>query len=82
MRELASDLRCTVPQIAIAWLLHQKVVTSVIVGARRVDQLSDRLDQSTFHFQMTTSARSPRLPTCRQNIQDGCSLFKTNTVRS
>jgi len=43
MRELARDLRCTVPQIAIAWLLHQKVVTSVIVGAKRVDQLSDTL---------------------------------------
>ena len=43
MRELASEIRCTVPQIAIAWLLHQKVVTSVIVGAKRVDQLSDTL---------------------------------------
>lgn len=43
MRELAGDIRCTVPQIAIAWLLHQRVVTSVIVGAKRVDQLSDTL---------------------------------------
>lgn len=43
MRELARDIGCTVPQIAIAWLLHQKVVTSVIVGAKRIDQLSETL---------------------------------------
>lgn len=43
MRELARDIGCTVPHIAIAWLLHQKVVTSVIIGAKRVDQLCDTL---------------------------------------
>ena len=30
-------------QIALAWLLHQKVVTSVIVGAKRIEQLEDNL---------------------------------------
>ena len=30
-------------QIAIAWLLHQPVVTSVIIGAKRLDQLDDNL---------------------------------------
>lgn len=30
-------------QVAIAWLLHQPVVTSVIVGAKRPDQLADNL---------------------------------------
>lgn len=29
--------------IALAWLLHQRVVTSVILGAKRVDQLEDHL---------------------------------------
>ena len=43
MRELARDIGCTVPQIAIAWLLHQKVVTNVIVCAKRIDQLSETL---------------------------------------
>jgi len=33
----------SVAQIAIAWLLHQKHVTSVIVGAKRKDQLDDNL---------------------------------------
>jgi aryl-alcohol dehydrogenase-like predicted oxidoreductase len=43
MRTMAADKGCTVPQIAIAWLLHRPVVTSVILGAKRVDQLSDTL---------------------------------------
>ena len=30
-------------QIALAWLLHQKAVTSVIIGARRVEQLDDNI---------------------------------------
>jgi aryl-alcohol dehydrogenase-like predicted oxidoreductase len=32
-----------VAQIALAWLLHQDIVTSVIVGAKRVDQLEDNI---------------------------------------
>ncbi|WP_093149202.1 aldo/keto reductase [Aliiruegeria lutimaris] len=43
MRKIAKDKDCSIPQVAIAWLLHQKVVTSVIVGAKRVDQLTDNL---------------------------------------
>ena len=30
-------------RIALAWLLHQKAVTSVIIGAKRVDQLDDNI---------------------------------------
>jgi aryl-alcohol dehydrogenase-like predicted oxidoreductase len=33
----------SVAQVALAWLLHQRVVTSVIIGAKRVDQLDDNL---------------------------------------
>lgn len=43
MRTIAAERGCTVPQVALAWLLHQPVVTSVILGAKRVDQLSDNL---------------------------------------
>ena len=43
MREIAAARNCTVPQVALAWLLHQKVVTSVILGAKRVDQLQDNI---------------------------------------
>jgi aryl-alcohol dehydrogenase-like predicted oxidoreductase len=43
MRKLAQQRGVSVAQIAIAWLLHQKVVTSVIIGARRVEQLDDNI---------------------------------------
>ncbi len=43
MGEIAAAKGSTVPQIALAWLLHQKVVTSVIVGAKGLDQLTDNL---------------------------------------
>ncbi|MEZ5810957.1 MAG: aldo/keto reductase [Rhizobiaceae bacterium] len=43
MRTIAADKGCTVAQVALAWLLHQKVVTSVILGAKRVDQLTDNI---------------------------------------
>jgi aryl-alcohol dehydrogenase-like predicted oxidoreductase len=43
MRSIAEAKGCSVAQVAIAWLLHRPVVTSVIVGARRVDQLADNL---------------------------------------
>ena len=33
----------SVAQVALAWLLHQPVVTSVIIGAKRQDQLDDNL---------------------------------------
>jgi aryl-alcohol dehydrogenase-like predicted oxidoreductase len=43
MRNIARTRAVSVAQIAIAWLLHQKVVTSVIIGAKRADQLDDNL---------------------------------------
>ncbi len=43
MRTIAEDKGCSVPQVAVAWLLHQKVVSSVILGARRVDQLTENI---------------------------------------
>jgi aryl-alcohol dehydrogenase-like predicted oxidoreductase len=43
MRQLAETRKVSVAQIALAWLLHQAVVTSVIVGAKRVAQLDDNI---------------------------------------
>ncbi len=43
MRGIAGAKNTTVAQIALAWLLHQPVVTSVIVGAKRVEQLTDNI---------------------------------------
>jgi aryl-alcohol dehydrogenase-like predicted oxidoreductase len=43
MRPMAEARGVSVAQIALAWLLHQPQVTSVIVGAKRPDQLADNL---------------------------------------
>lgn len=43
MRPMAARRGVSVAQIALAWLLHRPVVTSVIVGAKRGDQLEDNI---------------------------------------
>jgi aryl-alcohol dehydrogenase-like predicted oxidoreductase len=43
MREIAEDKNASVAQIALSWLLHQPVVTSVIVGAKTQQQLAENL---------------------------------------
>lgn len=43
MREIARDKDASVAQIALSWLLHQPVVTSVIVGAKTPEQLAENL---------------------------------------
>jgi len=43
MIKVASKHSATVAQVALAWLLHQPAVTSVIIGARNGDQLKDNL---------------------------------------
>ena len=41
LRPIAEAHEATVAQVALAWLLHKDAVTSVIIGARRMDQLED-----------------------------------------
>ncbi len=43
MRPMAEARGISVAQIALAWLLHRPAVTSVIIGAKRLDQLEDNL---------------------------------------
>ncbi len=43
MRPIAAAHGCSPARVALAWLLHQPVVTSVIIGAKRLDQLRDNL---------------------------------------
>ncbi|NMC20436.1 MAG: aldo/keto reductase [Thermogutta sp.] len=55
MREIAAGKQIdgrpvSLAAIALAWLLHQKAVTSVILGAKRVDQLKDNLLAARVRF--------------------------------
>lgn len=43
MRPMAQARGVSVAQIALAWLLHQPRVSSVIIGAKRPEQLADNL---------------------------------------
>lgn len=43
MRVVAKTHEATVAQIALTWLLHQPVVSSVIVGAKRTEQLTENV---------------------------------------
>src|ERR1700733_12411617 len=40
----------TVAQLALSWLLHQPVVTSVIIGANKMEQLEDNLKSIDVQF--------------------------------
>jgi len=43
MKTIAEKYQVSVAQIALAWLLHQKAVSSVIVGAKTISQLEDNI---------------------------------------
>ncbi|KAA0020336.1 aldo/keto reductase [Salinicola corii] len=69
MREIADTKNVSVARIALAWLLHQRAVTSVIVGAKRLDQLDDniaatevRLDEDELARLDQVSALPPEYP--------------------
>lgn len=43
MDEIAESKDASIPQVALAWLLHREGVTSVIIGAKKMSQLEDNL---------------------------------------
>ena len=43
MRAIAGEKGTTVPRVALAWVLHQRWVSSVIIGAKSEEQLTDNL---------------------------------------
>ncbi len=64
-RGIAEAKGVTVAQVAIAWLLHQPVVTSVIIGAKRPEQLSENLAAAAVELSETDLAtldEASRLP--------------------
>jgi aryl-alcohol dehydrogenase-like predicted oxidoreductase len=46
MRPIAERNRVSVAQVALAWVLQQRAVTSVIIGAKNMEQLQDNLAAS------------------------------------
>ena len=50
MAPIASAHGCSAARVSLAWLLAKPVVTSVIIGARRLDQLQDNLAAVDLHL--------------------------------
>jgi len=50
MRGIAEKRGVSVAQVALAWLLQRKVVSSVIIGAKRVEQLDDNIAATAIRF--------------------------------
>ena len=57
LRELAEAKGRSVAQLALAWLLHQSAVSSVIIGAKRPEQLADNLAAVDVEFTPDELAR-------------------------
>jgi aryl-alcohol dehydrogenase-like predicted oxidoreductase len=53
LTELACDLDATTAQLAIAWVLRRKEVSSVITGATRLEQLDENLAAADFAGQLS-----------------------------
>ena len=50
MAPIAKAHDCSPARISLAWLLTKPVVTSVIIGAKRLDQLQDNLAAVDLHL--------------------------------
>lgn len=50
MEPIAKSKNVSVAQIALAWLLHQPAVTSVIIGAKNIEQLTQNLNAVDVQF--------------------------------
>lgn len=57
LRDVAEAHEASVARIALAWLLHRPAVTSVILGARRPEQLRDTLQASAVRLTPAELAR-------------------------
>ncbi len=51
LKKISARKNVSIPQIALSWLLHQKGVTSVIIGANKMSQLEDNI--KSINIQLT-----------------------------
>lgn len=77
MRPMAEERGIPIARIALAWLLHQPHVTSVIVGARTAEQFADnigaadvRLTEEELQTLDKVSALPPEYPGWMVSLQD------------
>lgn len=76
MQGIAESKGVSVAQIALAWLLHQKTVTSVIIGAKRVDQLDDNIAATSVRLTDEELAALDKVSALPPSIRVGCSAVR------
>lgn len=78
LRDIGEKRGLSPAQIALSWVLHQKGVTSVIVGARKISQLEDNL--AAYDIKLTeeelnkldeVSALTPQYPEWQPTMERG-----------
>jgi aryl-alcohol dehydrogenase-like predicted oxidoreductase len=69
LTEVANDLDITPAQLAIAWVLRRKEVSTVITGATRLEQLDENLGASEA-YEKLTEIDIDRIFSCLGNYQD------------
>ncbi len=69
LTEVANDLDITPAQLAIAWILRRKEVSSVITGATRLEQLDENLGASEAYGKLT-EIDIDRIFSCLGNYQE------------
>ncbi|MBK0381433.1 aldo/keto reductase [Pedobacter sp. SD-b] len=50
LKPMAEEKKASVAQLSLAWLLHQKAVSTVIIGAKKTSQLTDNLKSVDVKF--------------------------------
>lgn len=82
LRAIADSHDASVPQMALAWLLHKQGVTSVIIGARNEAQLLDNLKSVNIELSAEEMARldkvsqlAPEYPHWLPPLQRGQDMF-------
>ena len=77
IRPIAEAHGVSVARVALAWLLHQKAVMSVIIGAKSIDSSMtiSRLPSSSFRPRNFPPSTRPALSPA--NIHNGCSIAST-----
>ena len=69
LTEVANDLDITPAQLAIAWILRRKEVSTVITGATRLEQLDENLGASEA-YEKLTEVDIDRIFACLGNYQE------------
>ena len=79
MREIAAGKGVSVAQVALSWLLHQTVVTSVIIGAKNPEQLADNLAAPEVGLSAADLERLDEVSRLPEEYPAGCSNDRRNT---